>query len=73
MPIYLYETLSGATTNEATRRFEVKQSIHDAPLTHDPETGFPVRRVITGGLGYLKGPSTAPPHPSHRGGCCGNC
>ena len=47
MPTYIYETIN---PRKAGRRFEVRQNMNDAPLTADPETGEPVRRVITGGL-----------------------
>jgi len=40
MPIYVYKGL------ESGEYFEVEQSIHDDPLTHHPETGEPVKRVI---------------------------
>jgi len=72
MPIYVYET-----TGKKKRRFEVKQCMSDDPLTHDPESGEPVRRVITGGYGFIqKGkPKAAAPAPSGghccRGGGCG--
>src|SRR5690606_19444357 len=36
--IYLYETIPGSD-GEAVNRYEIKQSIHDAPLTRHPETG----------------------------------
>ena len=49
MPIYVYET-----TGARKRQFEVRQSMKDAPLTHDPESGEPVRRVISGGYGILQ-------------------
>lgn len=48
MPIYVYETIP-ADPSESPRQFEVKQSMSDDALTHDPETGDPVRRVIQGG------------------------
>lgn len=35
MPTYLYETLP-PTPELPVRRFELKQSMHDAALTHDP-------------------------------------
>lgn len=54
MPIYVYETVS-ETPGTKTRRFEMKQSMNDRPLTHDPETGLPVRRLISGGYLMLKG------------------
>jgi predicted nucleic acid-binding Zn ribbon protein len=67
MPIYVYET-----TGKSKRQFEVKQSMKDAPLTHDPETGEAVRRVITGGYGILeKGKPSAPVAPARGGHCCG--
>lgn len=49
MPTYVYETIPRAA-GEAPRRFEVQQSMRDDPLTTDPETGVPVKRVISGGL-----------------------
>lgn len=68
MPIYVYETLG-----KKPRRFEVKQSMKDDPLTHDPETGEPVRRVISGGYGILEKGKPAAPRPKAGGGhsCCG--
>ncbi len=48
MPTYVYETI--APTPE---RFEVRQGFNDAALTMHPETGAPVRRVISGGLAVL--------------------
>ena len=38
---------------EEPRRFEVQQSMSEPALTHDPETGEPVKRVITGGSGLI--------------------
>lgn len=64
MPVYVYETIP-AKIGEQPRRFEVKQSMKDAPLTHDPETGLPVRRVIQGG--YL---STSRGADSSSDSCC---
>ncbi|WP_456411565.1 FmdB family zinc ribbon protein [Oceanithermus sp.] len=40
MPTYVYKGL------ESGEYFEVEQSIHDEPLTHHPETGEPVKRII---------------------------
>jgi len=73
MATYLYETIP-KKEGETTETFEVRQSMKDAPLTRHPESGVPVRRVITGGFGYLaKGKtSTAPPRPAH-GGCGSGC
>lgn len=45
MPIYVYvEQQPDGTEGEP---FEVIQSVHDAPLTVHPESGLPVRRVLT--------------------------
>lgn len=52
MATYVYETVP-QRTGEKPRRFEVVQSMKDAPLTRDPATGEPVRRVITGGYGLM--------------------
>jgi len=69
---YLYETVPGAQGGEV-RRYEIKQSIHDAPLTHHPETGEPIRRVIVGGLGLFTSKSGSPKSskPGPSGGGCG--
>jgi hypothetical protein len=73
--IYLYETISGPDVGEI-RRYEIKQSIHEPSLTHHPDTGEPIRRVILGGMGIMTGKSSsrrsAIPSPP-RGGCgCGH-
>lgn len=44
MVTYVYETLP--RPGKAVRRYEISQSIKDAPLTKHPKTGEPVRRVI---------------------------
>jgi len=54
MPTYVYETIPGSP-DEEPRRFDVFQRMSDEPLTHDPESGEPVRRVITGGIGLNLG------------------
>ncbi|MFT3870084.1 MAG: zinc ribbon domain-containing protein [Nibricoccus sp.] len=74
MPTYIYETVpkkSGAKT----KRFEIKQSMKDKPLTKHPETGEPVRRVIAGGYGFIAQKSAPPPRASccRGGGDCNNC
>jgi len=68
MPTYVYETLG-----PQKRHFEVRQSMNDAALTHDPETGEPVRRVISGGYGIMqKGAAKALTRaPASRSHCCG--
>jgi predicted nucleic acid-binding Zn ribbon protein len=67
MPIYEYETIPQDPKEEPVR-FEVKQCMNDEPLTSCPDTGRPVRRVISGGLGYIA--KSGEPEPS-AGGCCG--
>jgi predicted nucleic acid-binding Zn ribbon protein len=47
MPTYIYETTDPA---KPKRRFEIKQSVHDDPLTTDPATGEAAHRIIS--LGY---------------------
>ena len=49
MPTYIYETVEPAPI-----QFELKQCMGDEPLTHHPETGVPVRRVISGGYGIMQ-------------------
>lgn len=73
MPTYVYETLPAAPA-EAPRRFEMKQSMRDAPLTHDAQTGGPVRRVIQSGYlntqRWTKAPA-ASAGGAAGGSCCG--
>ena len=52
MATYIYETIP-EKPGEKPRRFEVQQKMSDPPLKADPETGLPVRRVITGGSGVI--------------------
>jgi hypothetical protein len=69
MPTYIYETVE-----EPHLQFEIKQSMKETSLTHHPETGVPVRRVISGGFGILQkaAPRKAVPRGGH--GCgCGGC
>ncbi len=44
MLTYVYETLP--RPGKAARRYEIRQSIKDAPLTKHPSTGEPIRRLI---------------------------
>lgn len=51
MPVYVYET-----TDDGPRAvFERYQSIREDAFTRDPETGRPVRRVISGGIEMPRG------------------
>lgn len=71
MATYIYETVPQNEV-EKPRRFEVKQSMKDAALTHHPDTGEPVRRVITGGAG-LMGVGTSGGSASSGGSCGTGC
>ena len=52
MATYIYETIPAKTGGNSCR-FEVVQSMKDAPLRRHPDTGEPVRRVVTGGFGLM--------------------
>jgi predicted nucleic acid-binding Zn ribbon protein len=52
MATYTYETIP-QKEGEEPRRFEIQQKMSEPALTEDPETGQPVRRVITGGCGSI--------------------
>jgi hypothetical protein len=45
MPLYVYEVV--LPDGSGGERFEVLQKMTDRPLTEHPETGQPVRRVVT--------------------------
>ncbi|MDD5200907.1 MAG: hypothetical protein PHC88_14015 [Terrimicrobiaceae bacterium] len=70
MPTYVYETVK-----RPAHRYEIRQSMKDDALRTHPETGEEIRRVITGGFGYLaRGKRSAAPAPRPRGGCgSGGC
>lgn len=68
MATYVYETIP-RQPGEEPRRFEMVQSMKDAPLKLHPETGEPVRRVITGGYG-LMGVSEKPSSPALAAAPC---
>jgi hypothetical protein len=71
MATYIYETIP-RQAGEAPRRFEVVQSMKDAPLQRHPDTGEPVRRVITGGFG-LMGITEKTPIAAPTSGCAPGC
>ena len=77
MPIYVYETIPSAS-DAAPERFELRQSMAEAPLTMHPDSGVPVRRVLSGGLvtftNSQSGDACGVPGGAPRGGCgSGNC
>lgn len=53
MATYIYETIPKDTAGR-TKRFEIQQCMTEAAHIRHPETGEPIRRVITGGFGYHK-------------------
>ncbi|MEO6446952.1 MAG: zinc ribbon domain-containing protein [Gemmatimonadaceae bacterium] len=77
MPTYLYETIASADSGDTPEQFEMRQGFNDAPLATHPETGQPVRRVISGGLGAMlkgseRGSGSAPAAgPGCGPGSCG--
>ena len=54
MPTYTYKNLSSGSDPE--EYFEFFQSMKDKPFTHHPETGVPIQRIVSGGLGILGKP-----------------
>jgi len=52
MPLYVYEIIREGSNNVADdsasdgEQFEVLQGLNDPPLTHHPDCGSPVRRII---------------------------
>lgn len=75
MPLCVHGTIP-TDANEPPRRFEMKPSMKDAALTHDPETGRPVRRVMHGDYletqRWTQSPgSPKPAAASGVGSCCG--
>ncbi len=68
MPTYVYETIP-ADTKTSPRRFEVEQRMSAAALTHDPESGLPVRRIISGGIGFIGAAKDQSPSPCGMGAC----
>lgn len=71
MATYIYETVP-RKTGMKPQRFEVSQSMNDAPLTQHPDTGEPVRRIIAGGYGVITQKAAPPPAPcGNQCGCYG--
>ena len=56
MATYLSETIP-QKRGQKPRQFEYVQKMSDPALTHDPETGLPVRRLIVGGSLITRGTS----------------
>ena len=71
MTTSVYETIPQIPGVEP-RRFEVRQSMNSAPLKADPVTGEPVRRVISGGFGFVAQRATVS-SPVPAGPCRPGC
>ncbi len=69
MATYVYETIP-RNLEEPPRRFEVNQSMMDAPLTCHPDTGEPVKRIITGGFGVMSAGGKNHPATSLKAAPC---
>jgi hypothetical protein len=62
MITYIYETLP--RPGKTVRRYELRQSIKDAPLTKHPETGEPIRRcVVLGADPFVRAATLERPEP----------
>ncbi|MBL9190216.1 MAG: hypothetical protein JNK23_22230 [Opitutaceae bacterium] len=62
MLTYVYETLPRA--GKKMRRYEIQQSIKDAPLKKHPETGEPIRRcVVLGADPFVRAATIERPEP----------
>jgi predicted nucleic acid-binding Zn ribbon protein len=73
MATYIYETTD---PSKPVQQYEIQQSMKDAPLTAHPETGEAIRRVITGGFGYIGSGSASAQSEAPRprsGGCGSGC
>jgi hypothetical protein len=75
MPTYIYETIP-ARKGAPVKRYEIRQSIKDAALTHHPETREPIRRVLADTVSVITSSSSssgsAQPHRhTHSCGCGG--
>lgn len=53
MTTYIYETIQTSESEEVAH-YEIEQGDGDAPLTHHPEVGTAIRRVIVGGAPLTK-------------------
>ncbi len=62
MLTYVYETLPRA--GKAARRYEIQQSIKDAPLKKHPKTGEPIRRcIVLGSDPFVRAATIERPEP----------
>jgi hypothetical protein len=62
MITYVYETLP--RPGKPARRYEIQQSIKDAPLKKHPKTGEPIRRcVVLGSDPFVRAATIERPEP----------
>ncbi len=52
MATYVYETIP-QKKGQKPRQFELQQKMSESALTKHPETGEPIKRIITGGSGNI--------------------
>lgn len=67
MPIYEYEILGPDGAVKGV--YEVEQKMSDPPLTAHPETGAPLRRILSATFSH--GSSAQPDFGGCGGGACG--
>lgn len=72
MATYIYETIP-RQPGDAPKRFEVVQSMKDAPLKQHPDTGEPIRRVISGGYGLIQKAGASSPTAAPAAPCAPGC
>ncbi|WP_411278670.1 FmdB family zinc ribbon protein [Gemmatimonas sp.] len=73
MPVYVYETIPQSDA-DFPLTFELRQSMSEARLTAHPDTGVPVRRILSGGLATFTGGAAGASSsrgPTFGGGGCG--
>ncbi len=67
MPTYIYETVTDDP--KQVRRYEFEQRMSAKAYEQHPETGEPIRRVITGGLGFTGVECRSTGRTPPAGGC----
>ena len=69
MPTYVYETIPADPQSKPVR-FEISQRMSDKALARHPDTGEAVRRVISGGAGFICGADGSDSGSGGGGGSC---
>lgn len=72
MPVYVYETIPQSDA-DLPLMFELRQSMSEPCLTAHPDTGAPVRRVLSGGLATFTGTGVSAAPMRGGGGCGSGC